>query len=172
MEGRNTGSIFSEEFRRKLRQFGKNVRNDSVGRTNWDLFKTTGFTVLIVFWMIFGVYGEKIYINNWVEQYPNVPLSASYIWHLLNFMNIITQIFIIVVWVFTVLHIIILEVTEQNESKKPNPVLSRTSVETPEGTEETITELRECKYCGSTKTRPAGKEHPGKKFCKSCKRFF
>jgi hypothetical protein len=155
--------IFSDEFRKKSHQFGMNLRNDIDGMADRTLIAITGFTLLVMFWWYIGRFAENIYVAQWIEQYPTIPLAVSYGYHVFKFMNVVTPVFICGVWIFVLIHLFILTHTEKDLEQTPRKPSKR---------KETSSANTACKYCKSIKTRIAGKEHPDKMFCKSCRRYF
>jgi hypothetical protein len=157
-------SIFSDEFRRKSYQFGTNVRKDIDGLAMGSLIVITGFTGLVAFWSYIGKVAENLYVVQWIQQYPDVPVTTSFGYHIFQIMDIITPAFLIIVWFFAVIYLFILGYTEPEPEPKTIIKMIKKSKILPAD--------MVCKYCGSMKTRPAGKEHSGKIFCKSCRKYF
>lgn len=155
-------SIFSEDFHRKTKLFGRNVRNDIDGLADRTLITIIGFTILVMFWWYIGGFAKNIFTAQWIEQYPYIPVTASYGWHVFRIMDAVTSVFLIIIWIFVFIHLWILSHTEKEE---PKPVK-------PSKPQEVLPADMVCKYCKSIKTRVAGKEHPDKIFCKSCRKYF
>ena len=164
-------SILSPEFRNKMKRVGMNIRNDVDGMADRTLIALFGFTVLLLFWWGFiGKYMQAGYIAMWSQMYPGVPLNDSYLFNLLNIMDVVTGTFILIVWVFACIHVWILVNTE-----KTVPV--KQSVSTPAKPKtkpkpNTKGKPKYCMYCNSTHIRESGKDHPSEMYCMSCRKYF
>lgn len=162
--------IFSDEMHGKYSQFTDRVKSDTSGIAKLTLFVMGMFTVLLLFWWrLVGAPIEYMYLVNWWQRYPNTPIQESVTWNVLQFMEVFTMIFLVVVWLYIILYGITLfykKKPDKNTVIIPNGAGGFDEHKIPTGAK------RVCPNCQGTHVRNAGGKNRGKNYCMSCRSYF
>jgi Ca2+/Na+ antiporter len=137
-----------------------NVRNDVDGLLDRAFVAIAGLTVLLLFWLGYvGKITMAAYIAQWAELHPDIPITTTAGWVIFRALDFATVSFLIIVWLYLFLYMFFIGRTER-EARQNKPRQSRPA------------KPEECPKCKSTHIREAGKEHAGKMYCMSCRRYF
>jgi len=171
--GKERTNIFSDELHEKYSQFSLRVKGDTSGIAKLTLFIIVIFTILLIFWWkCVGSAIEYLYVVNWWQRYPEVPIQESVTWNILQGMEIFTTVFISVVWLYVILYSITyfsgkkVKVPEQDTVIIPNGAGGFDEHPNPQGAK------RVCPNCTSTHVRNGEGKNKGKNYCMTCRKFF
>lgn len=189
-------TILSETVHNKLEAMGVNIRKELESFILIGVVILAIMTGILTFW--WQAMGDSVmveYAHYWMKTYPNVPLTESATLQFIQIADIITQIFLIMVWVCIAIFVIIMALTDPKKQSPKSILLSFNKKQDQlvhiidrynnsklmplsklkEYENKTVikSQPKDCIWCGSKKIREAGKDHKENEYyCKTCRRFF